>query len=237
MISLSKSWAMLSRELYKDNFIQELANFLQKYNVKSILECGCGDGNVLYGLAQRGFQGVGIDGSEEMIKIAQQEHAHSNVMYQHLNWMFLDQIKRKFDCVICRGGSLSSVISWEESPDSFDSQQAQESIEKSIYFMTQKIKRRGILYVDAIRDNEEDFVHIKTENVNVRGIIDYDTQNKIRYVCGGGLIYGNRSYRHTASYLLRLKELEDLIKNQGFNQIWAPQFEHERMYQVICAQK
>ena len=69
MISLSKEWAILSRVMYGEKFHQELSDFLKKNNVKTILECGCGDGNVLKGLAKRGFIGLGIDNNVEMIQM------------------------------------------------------------------------------------------------------------------------------------------------------------------------
>ena len=60
MMSLSEEWALLSREMYGQKFIDELAEFLQKQKVRTILECGCGDGYVLNGLAQKGFSGIMI---------------------------------------------------------------------------------------------------------------------------------------------------------------------------------
>ena len=158
---------MISGELYKDEFIEELANFLKVYQVKTILECGCGDGNVLYGLAKRGFKGIGIDESEEMIKLAKESHSHKNIAYRHLNWLDLNKLKEKFDCVMCRGGSLSLVISWGREMGLFDPKSAKKSIERSIGYMVKKVKAGGIIYVDSIRNDEEDSIHIKTKNINV----------------------------------------------------------------------
>ena len=41
MMSLSKEWALLSRAMYGQDFIEELSEFLKGQKVKTILECGC----------------------------------------------------------------------------------------------------------------------------------------------------------------------------------------------------
>ena len=79
MISLSQEWVLLSKARYGEKFIDELARFLKKRNVKTIFECGCGDGYILYGLAERGFKGVGIDSNSEMISFARKNQSHKNI--------------------------------------------------------------------------------------------------------------------------------------------------------------
>ena len=82
MISLSKEWALLSKAMYGEKYIDELADFLRNNKVHSVLECGCGNGDVIRGLAERGFRGVGIDNDKEMILMAKRENPHQNIKYQ-----------------------------------------------------------------------------------------------------------------------------------------------------------
>ena len=58
-----------------------------------------------------------------------------------------------------------------------------------------------------------------------------------RYVCGGGVVYGERVYGHTASYLLMPKKLEEIVQKHHPKRIWSPELQYEKLYNVICAQK
>ena len=152
-MSLSKEWALLSRAMYGQKFIDELAEFFRKNNIKTILECGCGDGNVLYGLAKRGFRGIGIDEDSEMIQMANQEHSHPNITYIRLDWLNLGKISEQYDCVMCRGNSLSYVLNWgKDKKTPFEI--IIKSIAKSISLMFDRLKPNGLLYTDTVRQED-----------------------------------------------------------------------------------
>ena len=240
MMSLSKAWACISKEIYRKEFIDELAEFLKKQQVNRILECGCGDGNVLRGLAERGFSGIGIDGSSEMIEIASQDNNHLNLDYVHLDWLDLKRISGQYDCVMCRGNSLPYVNSWNRD-SSFDSQYVQEEINESLRVMWNRLSQNGLLYVDTVK--ESDFkersreVNLSSPEIKLKGRIDINLEKRIRKVYGEGIVCGERFSGGTESYLLIPEELEGYITKLNPKKIWMPNLNHEINYQVICAKK
>ena len=235
-MSLSKEWALLSKAMYGQRFIDEFARFLNWQNIKTILECGCGDGYILQGLAKRGFSGLGIDSSEEMISMALENHQHPDVNYILLDWLQLDEIKVKYDAVICRGNSLSCVNGWDNK--NFKPEKAEKMIEESIRLFIEKISSGGILYVDTKSEKEtEGKIIINIENINLEGAIEYDHVRKTRRVFGAGQVYGERFEGSSLGYLLEAAELEEMIRKYDMSRIWHQKLEAESNYEAMCARK
>lgn len=240
MISLSQRQALLTRLLYGQEFIDELAGFLKREGISSILECGCGDGYTLNGLAKKGFSGLGIDSDEEMISLAHKDHGHPNVEYRLMSWLNLHELNREFDLVMCRGGSIVDVEIWGKTD--FDKDEVYGKIVESVNQMWQRVHPGGLLYIDAIPqreiDNSGGYVRIKTEHIDIGGTIVYDWQRRIRYMRGSGTIAGHEfkdaEYR---SYLMRPNELEDIIRAHNPVNIWRLDLANERYYDSICARK
>ena len=238
-MSLSKEWALLSKELYGQEFINELADFLQKYDVKTILECGCGDGYILQGLAQKGFEGVGIDSDKEMISLALENHKHPNVSYRQMNWLDIGNLERRFDLVMCRGNSLSAVVSWGN--EHLNQSKTKGKIEESINLFFQKLKNGCLLYVDTCSQKEIDKnggdIKIVTPDIQLKGNVKYDWQTMERMVFGSGKVFGEDFSGGSTSYILTPKELEGIIKNHNPSAVWRPNLIGEKNYEVICAIK
>ncbi len=239
MISLSKEWAILSKEMYGQEFTDELGEFLKEHKVKDILECGCGDGYILQGLAKKGFSGIGIDATPEMIALALEDHNHPNISYRQMDWLNLRNLKIQFDTVICRGNSLSCVSNWGK--QEINPEQAKRKIEESVGLFYQKLKKGGLLYVDTISQNELDKnggdIEVKTVNIHLVGRIEYDWQKKERRVFGSGKVLGEDFSGSSTSYLLTPQELEGIVRNFQNREVWTPQLKNERNYTVICAIK
>jgi SAM-dependent methyltransferase len=239
MISLSQEWAILSRYFYGQEFIDELAEFLKREKINELLECGCGDGNVLRGLAEKGFYGLGIDTSSEMISMALKYNQHPNIIYQKLNWLDLEQISKNFDAVMCRGNSLASCISWET--EDFNPDKAYSSLQKSLCLMFNKLKNGGLLYLDTVSqreiDNNGGEVEFNFDKFYLKGKIEYDWKTRTRKAYGQGIINGEFFSGGASSYLIRPEELEDLLKSFNPPYIWRPELKNEINYQVICAKK
>jgi len=73
----------------------EFFDFIQKKNVKTILELGCGDGRNLFELAKRGFDVTGIDLSgKEFVK----EKLKINFIEEDITKL---KLNKKFDVIIC----------------------------------------------------------------------------------------------------------------------------------------
>jgi len=240
MISLSREWAALSRAMYGQEFIDELANLLRENKVRTILECGCGDGHILRGLAEQGFVGVGIDTSLEMIALALKNNQHFNISYEQMNWLDIaDKIKAQFDAVMCRGNSLSAVSSWDN--PAINPLEARKKIEESVGLFFERLKKGGLLYVDAVSQSEADrigrVIEIKAEGVDLRGKIEYDLQNRTRRVFGEGKVLGEDFEGGSVSYLLMSDELEGIVRKLNPSHVWRPKLEHEINYDLVCAVK
>jgi SAM-dependent methyltransferase len=238
-MSLSKEWALLSREMYGSEFVDELTEFLQKQNVRTILECGCGDGYVLQGLAKKEFWGVGVDASPEMVALALENHQHPNISYKQMSWLNIGDLGGQFDAVICRGNSLSAVASWGSEHLNLD--EARKKIEESIDIFFQKLKFGGLLYLDTCSQEELDKkggdVEIKTPNIQLMGKIEYDLQRMERRVFGSGTVFGEYFSGGSTSYLLTPKELESIVTTYSPSVVWHPKLVNERNYDIICAKK
>ncbi|HLD38950.1 MAG TPA: class I SAM-dependent methyltransferase [archaeon] len=241
MMSLSEEWSILSESMYGHEFIDELAKLFEAEGSKFVLECGCGNGFVLHGLAERGFNCTGIDASSEMISLAVKHHNHQNITYRILNWFELSKLAGVFDVVICRGNSLTYVNSWSIERQEFNSNAALTGIEKSLQVFFDKLKTSGMLYIDTITEDEirrmGGHVKIDVDDVHLEGSIEHDWANKARYVSGGGLVRGQDFYGASVSYLLTPNELEAMIQIHKPSRIWHPEIKHEKNYHVICARK
>lgn len=241
MISLSREWASLSRAMYGQEFIDELADFLRHHNIKTILECGCGDGYILHGLAEKGFSGMGMDGNQEMIALALQNTQHPNIKYKQMNWLDISQLKEQFDCVMCRGNSLSHVASWDMEESCFKPELAKENLEKSIKLFFERLKSSGLLYIDTISSAEIALgnrdIKLNFPNIQMGGRIEHFPERRIRKTYGEGVVNGEFFKGGTVSYLLTPNELEETVRSFNPKRIWSPEFKHEKNYQVICAQK
>ena len=64
-----------------------------------VLDLGCGNGIDLAWLSKAGYTGVGIDSSDEMVKIAKLIHTQSGVEIQQKNFLFLNIVEFEFDGV------------------------------------------------------------------------------------------------------------------------------------------
>ncbi len=241
MMSLSKEWALLSREMYGQEFVDELTKFLQKQRVRTILECGCGDGYILQGLAKKGFRGVGIDSSPEMIALALENHQHPNISCKQMNWLDLRELrelKEQFDAVICRGNSLSAVASWGKKH--IDPIQTRNNIEESVSLFYERLRQGGLLYVDCVSQEEIDKrgeINIQTPNIQLRGSVEYDWQKMERRVFGSGKVFGEDFSGGSATYLLTANELEKMIKDHNPSVVWHPKLVFEKNYDIVCAIK
>ncbi|WP_226583199.1 class I SAM-dependent DNA methyltransferase [Halobacillus litoralis] len=67
--------------------------------IHTILDVGCGTGEITHRLHQNGFSMTGVDLSSDMLTIAQQKNPRSSINWLHQNMTELD-IVEPFDCVI-----------------------------------------------------------------------------------------------------------------------------------------
>ncbi len=254
MISLSEEWAALSRAMYGEEFIDELVNLLRENNVETILECGCGDGNILNGLAKRGFTGMGIDASPVMINMAKERSSHRNISFLECDWLdfwkdHLSKYDFKFDCVMCRGNSLGYVKTWNKKYNKRMLSEPFKLTKLGLYFnkiinsidlmFNKYLSEKGMLYIDTVSEQEinkgDQEIEINLPNIKLKAELIYEWGT--RYVCGEGLVNGKLFKGEIISYLLEPELLEKRIKLHNPTKIWTPKLQHETNYDVICAIK
>ena len=69
-------------DIEHDHFSEDLdmyRNFAELSGGRKILELACGSGRVLLPLAQEGYELTGVDNSEKMLEIAQQQIGRAHV--------------------------------------------------------------------------------------------------------------------------------------------------------------
>jgi SAM-dependent methyltransferase len=80
---MSKLYTQLSKvyeAMYQTfmNYPEELSFYsglLTKYHCRSVLEIGCGTGNLAAGFVSRGFNYTGLDYSEDMLQLANKKNS------------------------------------------------------------------------------------------------------------------------------------------------------------------
>lgn len=73
---------------------------LTNWKNKSVLDVGCGTGELAYQISKKGSNVLGIDFSTEAIKIANSNFSQKNLKFKNMN---VKEIKDKFDIIISTG--------------------------------------------------------------------------------------------------------------------------------------
>lgn len=121
MIKSFKSYSKYYDHLYHDKNYQAetdyLVNIIEKYhdNPKSIVDLGCGTGKHAKLLAQRGYEVMGVDSSEEMIGIAS-KNSDLNFQLADISSFHFD---KKFDVALSIFHVFSYLTENEELVSSF----------------------------------------------------------------------------------------------------------------------
>lgn len=238
MISLSKEWALLSRSMYGEEYIEELSQLFRVHNVQNIIECGCGDGNILYGLAKNGFVCTGVDLDKEMIQLARNNSSQSNITFLCQDWLTLKGANKKYDALLCRGNSLPYVISWDNS--TFNPEIARQKIEESISLFFGLVKKEGLVYIDTVPhaqlNQKLENISLNYENVRLEGMIEHNLTERTRKTHGQGVLSGEHFQGGTVGYLIFPEELQEIMEKYASN-VWRPKFRYEKNYEIICAIK
>jgi len=84
----------------------------QRRKIRSVLDCGCGTGMAAIGLKKRGYDVIGLDLSRGMLREALKNARRVGVDAPFIqgDWRECSMyFQKKFDCVMCRGNSLSHI--------------------------------------------------------------------------------------------------------------------------------
>jgi len=233
MTSISEEWVRVSEYLYKTPFIDELDIFLRKNKITSILECGCGGGHVLYGLAKKGYKCLGIDSSSSMISLAK-KYSHNNLAIEKCNWLELAKINQKFGLVMCRGNSLGYVESWEK--NELNPSKSKKLVKKSLDLMFEKVSEQGLLYVDTAKEEDvkkgKNQIIENSEHLGLKFKLFSHLSTRSFHVWKGGEYVGV-----AISYLITSEYLQDKISELNPVALFEPNFKTEKNYFVLCARK
>ena len=93
-----------------------LESHLASHGARRVLDVACGTGHHTIALAQRGYEVVGTDISEGMVRQARQnaESAGASAVFHRAGFGHLrEAVKEPFDALLCLGNSLPSVLSEE----------------------------------------------------------------------------------------------------------------------------
>jgi len=107
------SWFFSSRNRIMEMSLKELQPILEKFNVKSILDCSCGDGLQAIPLAKQGYFVDGGDISANMIEKAIEYAKNENVKvnFKQSDFRKLENnFTQKYDCVLSCGNSIAHMM-------------------------------------------------------------------------------------------------------------------------------
>jgi len=122
----------------------DMKPFLEKFNVKTILDCSCGDGIQAIPLAKMGYSVDAGDISINMLKKAMEFANNENVKIDFKQSDFRELEKsftNKYDCVISLGNSIPHLMT-------------EQDIKKALLSIYNRLNPNGIILV-TIRDYDE----------------------------------------------------------------------------------
>jgi SAM-dependent methyltransferase len=91
--------------------IDFLRKLFGKYSIKSIVDLGCGSGEHVFALYQKGFEICGIDISDSMIDIAKKRYPDCNFQLADLQSY---KIEKLVDAIMCMFGTFNYIIKDED---------------------------------------------------------------------------------------------------------------------------
>lgn len=96
------------------NYLHELMDYYQLKPVK-ILELACGTGNMSFLFQKKGYQIEGIDGSEEMLKIARKKAKTSGIKIKfHFSDLRRFELAAQYDFIFSLFDSLNYILQLDE---------------------------------------------------------------------------------------------------------------------------
>lgn len=245
-ITLSEEWAALSAELCGPEFLKSLGDFFESKQVRTLLECACGDGYVLRGIAGKINSGIGIDSDDYLIKRAQEQNHAPNLVFKKLNILDMDKDRdianKSFDAVMLRGNGVTSLGAWGTNQETFNSKQCEQMIQIALMKMWDKLGEDGLFYIDVTKQSDIDkgshTLQIDLGSVHLTGVITIDVDRKRRDVFGHGTVNGKSFHGGSSSYLIGHTELKKLLNELLHpKEIWTPNEISDAMYEVICMRK
>lgn len=148
MTKLYSKLARVYHEMYQNIFdykkeFQFYKRILKKYNSKSVLEIGCGSGNLAPYFLKEGYNYIGSDLFQEMLNVAKEVEPKAQFIQADMRDL---KFRKKFDAVIISGRSFTYLTTNEDVQNTL----------KSIYKI---LNKGGILIFDNF--NAEKMISMK----------------------------------------------------------------------------
>lgn len=109
---MADHWSSRSKNMWEHGSRKDIVPFMQKHiNRGKIIDVGCGDGYGTHTLQRHGFDGVGVDISEEMIVRANEQKVDETIIFHQADVHHLPFSAEQFD-----GALVINVLEWTEHP-------------------------------------------------------------------------------------------------------------------------
>ena len=111
------SWFFSSRMNIMERQIAQIKPILEQFNIKSILDCSCGDGLQAIPLVKQGYIVDGGDISANMVKKAVEyaEKENLKINFKQADFRELEQtFSKTYDCVLTMGNSIPHLMTDED---------------------------------------------------------------------------------------------------------------------------
>ena len=138
------NWFFSSRETVTERLIEQLNPILEQFEIKTILDCSCGNGLQTIPLAKQGYFVDGGDISVNMLKKASEyaEKEGLKLNFKQTDFRELEKTFTKtYDCVLSMGNSIPHLLSDED-------------IERAVLSIYNRINPKGIAVIE-IRDYDK----------------------------------------------------------------------------------
>jgi 2-polyprenyl-3-methyl-5-hydroxy-6-metoxy-1,4-benzoquinol methylase len=170
--------------------IEEAAGSLEG---KSILDVGCGTGELAAGLAEKGALVTGIDLNDALLSQARSTRSHDRILYRKANMLHIARLfgRNKFDLVVCLGNTLVHLLNPMQMRDFFSG-------------VRTVLKPGGVLILQMLN-----YDYIFKEKINVLPLIE---REEVKFERTYEFIEGSREIRFITR--LTVKSTGEVIENK-----------------------
>jgi ubiquinone/menaquinone biosynthesis C-methylase UbiE len=122
--------------------IEILRPWVERYQIRSAIDVGCGTGLHSLALCQLGIQVHGVDSNAKMLAQAKEhsERLECPVEWHHLDMLELDRLSVRADALFCLGNTIPHILNENE-------------LHQSVYAMNRVLETRGIVLLQQLNYN------------------------------------------------------------------------------------
>ncbi len=181
-------------------FIQTI---LEKFNVKTVLDVGCGTGEHLFRLEKLGFKCDGLDLSEGMLSIAKQKVKNAQLF---LGDMRNFNLNRKYDAIICMFATFNYNLTIKDTM-------------RTLLNFRRHLNDKGIVLLDLYNVFCNGEKEIKNKEIEVKMKWSYNDKTRIEktksiFKIKNKIIEDTHTFR-----IFSISEIKNLFKHTKFQKI------------------